>query len=91
MNKEIIDKWLDEEYGVSYTRLEELHDWLLDRCQKIEQENKKLKAELELRIDNNNYLSEKLEDIEKYVLELKQNAPDEKALDKILEIIRRTE
>ena len=27
MNLEAINKWLDEEYGCSYTRLEELHDF----------------------------------------------------------------
>lgn len=31
MNLEEINKWLDEEYGCSYTRLEELHDWLVDK------------------------------------------------------------
>ena len=31
MNLEVINKWLDNEYGCSYTRLEELHDWLVDR------------------------------------------------------------
>lgn len=29
MNLEAINKWLDEEYGCSYTRLEELHDFIL--------------------------------------------------------------
>lgn len=67
--------------------------WEMDRKikQDLIKENKQLKAELELRIENNNYLEEKLENIEKYVLKLKQNAPDEQALDKILEIIRRVE
>lgn len=31
MNKEIIDKWLENEYGVSYTRLEELHDFVVEQ------------------------------------------------------------
>lgn len=31
MNKEEIDKWLNEEYGCSYTRLEELHDFYLEK------------------------------------------------------------
>ncbi len=31
MNIEEIDKWLNEEYGVSYTRLEELHDFFYER------------------------------------------------------------
>ena len=31
MNIEMIDKWLNEEYGVSYTDLEELHNRLVDK------------------------------------------------------------
>ena len=31
MNREEIDKWLDEEYGCSYTRLEELHDYYFEK------------------------------------------------------------
>ena len=31
MNIEIIDKWLNEEYGVSYTELEELHNRQVDK------------------------------------------------------------
>ena len=31
MNIEEIDKWLDNEYGVSYTRLEELHDYFFEK------------------------------------------------------------
>ena len=31
MNKEEIDKWLNEEYGCSYTRLEELHDFYFEK------------------------------------------------------------
>ena len=31
MNIEEIDKWLDNEYGCSYTRLEELHDYFFEK------------------------------------------------------------
>lgn len=31
MNKEEIDKWLNEEYGCSYTKLEELHDFYFEK------------------------------------------------------------
>ena len=31
MNIEIIDKWLDEEYGCSYTRLDELLEFYTER------------------------------------------------------------
>ena len=41
MNKEEIDKWLDNEYGVSYTSLEEIHDWLVDENMKKEGKRKK--------------------------------------------------
>ena len=47
MNKEEIDKWLDEEYGCSYTRLEELHDFYFEKYTNLKQENKQLKEEKE--------------------------------------------
>lgn len=31
MNLEKINKWLDNEYGMSYTRLEELHDFFYEK------------------------------------------------------------
>ena len=43
MNKEEIDKWLDEEYGCSYTRLEELHDFYFEKYIDLRGENKQLK------------------------------------------------
>ena len=43
MNKEEIDKWLDNEYGVSYTRLEELHDFYFEKYCDLKEENKHLK------------------------------------------------
>lgn len=47
MNKEEIDKWLDNEYGISYTRLEELHDFYFEKYCDLEQENKQLKEKCE--------------------------------------------
>lgn len=41
MNLQEIDKWLDEEFGVSYTRLEELHDFVLEQGMKKEENLKK--------------------------------------------------
>ena len=41
MNKEEIDKWLDNEYGVSYTRLEELHDFVVEQDLKHREEKDK--------------------------------------------------
>ena len=41
MNIQVIDKWLDNEYGVSYTRLEELHDFVVEQDLKHREEAKK--------------------------------------------------
>ena len=43
MNIEAINKWLDNEYGVSYTRLEELHDFYFEKYCDLKKENKQLK------------------------------------------------
>ena len=43
MNLEAINKWLDEEYGCSYTRLEELHDFYFEKYNDLQQENQQLK------------------------------------------------
>lgn len=47
MNIEAINKWLDEEYGCSYTRLEELHDFYFEKYCDLQQENKILKENAE--------------------------------------------
>ena len=46
MNIETINKWLDEEYGCSYTRLEELHDFYFEKYCDLKQENKQLKEDI---------------------------------------------
>lgn len=59
MNIQEIDKWLDNEYGVSYTRLEELHDFvaeLLELCLNKDKEIERL----------NNIINEKNEEIKDY-------------------------
>ena len=43
MNKEEIDKWLDEQYGCCYTRLEEIHDFYFEKYCDLKQENQQLK------------------------------------------------
>lgn len=43
MNIEAINKWLDEEYGCSYTKLEELHDFYFKKYCDLKKENKQLK------------------------------------------------
>ncbi len=47
MTIEEINKWLDNEYGVSYTRLEELHDFYFEKYCDLQQENQELKKQLE--------------------------------------------
>lgn len=47
MTIEEINKWLDNEYGVSYTRLEELHDFYFEKYCDLQQENQELKMESE--------------------------------------------
>lgn len=47
MNIEAINKWLDEEYGCSYTKLEELHDFYFKKYCDLQQENKELKEKLD--------------------------------------------
>lgn len=43
MNLETINKWLDEECGCSYTRLEELHDFYFEKYCDLKQENQRQK------------------------------------------------
>ena len=43
MNIEAINKWLDEEYGCSYTKLEELHDFYFEKYCDLKKENNQLK------------------------------------------------
>lgn len=46
MNIEVINKWLDEEYGCSYTKLEELHNFYFEKYCDLQQENKQLKEKI---------------------------------------------
>lgn len=43
MNLETINKWLDEEYGCSYTKLEELHNFYFEKYCDLKQENRRQK------------------------------------------------
>ena len=43
MNLEAINKWLDEEYGCSYTKLEELHNFYFEKYCDLKQENERQK------------------------------------------------
>ena len=51
MNKEAIDKWLENEYGVSYTRLEELHDFVVEQDLKHQEKADKEISRLQNLID----------------------------------------
>lgn len=66
MNLEAINKWLDEEYGCSYTRLEKLHDFYFKKYCDLQQENKQLQEELEWAIgivEHNRIISKKNKEI----------------------------
>lgn len=54
MNLETINKWLDEKYGCSYTRLEELHDFYFEKYTDLQQKNKQLKERIEYLERSNN-------------------------------------
>lgn len=42
MNLETINKWLDEEYGCSFTKLEELQNFYFEKYCDLQQENRQL-------------------------------------------------
>jgi len=52
VNIEEIDKWLDNEYGVSYTELEKLHDFMVDRDREHQEQKDKVVNDLLKRISN---------------------------------------
>lgn len=43
MNLKEVNKWLDDEFGCSYTKLEELHDFYFEKYTDLHQENQRLK------------------------------------------------
>ncbi len=53
MNLETINRWLDEKYGCSYTRLEELHDFYFEKYIDLQEKYDK-------QVDNWNMLKEHL-------------------------------
>lgn len=81
MNIEIINKWLDEEYGCSYTRLEELHDFYFEKYCDLQQENKQLKDNwnelkeyISIKLYNTEYLQKlcgcRIDDIDHILLDV---------------------
>lgn len=69
MNLEAINKWLDEEYGCSYTKLEELHNFYFEKYCDLKQENKQLKERME-------YLERSNDRREDIIIEQRQEISD---------------
>ena len=75
MNIEEIDKCLDNEYGVSYTELEKLHDFVVDRDREHQEQKDKVVNVLLKRISNLEFeVEEKDRRIDKAIDFLKENA-----------------
>lgn len=93
MNIEIVDKWLNEEYGVSYTDLEELHNRLVDK--NIELETKYTQT-LEVAQERFNRIQKAIEYIEtknNYILNYAillshDEAIEKKELEELLDILK---
>lgn len=83
MNLEAINKWLDEEYGCSYTRLEELHAFYFEKYCDLQQENKKLKKELKSKPDTEIILQD--DKGNKFVLIQTERIDMQEKLDKTIE------
>lgn len=103
MNIEKINKWLDEEYGCSYTRLEELHDFYFKKYCDLQKENKQLRDNIRQMDNSVDKLLKQLikekdnwNELKKYI---KTEIPEEvfidtewfvSILDKMLELEQRT-
>ena len=70
MTLEEINKWLDNEYGVSYTKLEELHDFYFEKYCDLKKENQSLKKQLENANEQINYLRRSIERKEETIIDL---------------------
>ena len=67
MNIKEINKWLDEEYGYSYTKLEELYDFYFEKYHYLKQENNQLKCNWNKLKEYLNYKSERAVGEDEYV------------------------
>ena len=67
MNLEAINKWLDEEYSCSYTRLLELHDFYFEKYCDLKKENQELKDNWNKLKEYLNYKSERAVEEDEYV------------------------
>lgn len=85
MNIEMIDKWLNEEYGVSYTDLEELHNRQVDKNQELE---KKYTQALEVAQERFDRIQKAIEYIETDIEYNGIAIVTVKTYDKLLEILK---
>ena len=65
MTIEEINKWLDNEYGISYTKLEELHDFYFEKYCDLKQENQELKRNCNIGYENLNFYREENQELKK--------------------------
>ena len=90
MSEEEMNKYFNDKYGTSYKRLEELFDFemdrqikLLDKLEKLQQENSQLKERIEKAIEyiNNNdefYYGDELYDEYEKIINLLKGDKDDK-------------
>lgn len=98
MNLETINKWLDEEYGCSYTKLEELHDFYFEKYCDLQQENKKLNGAIQTydillksNIKENKRLKDNWNELKKYINEANEDLYWTNNYDDILYVMRELE
>ena len=72
MNIQEIDKWLDNEYGCSYTRLEELHDYFFEKYTGQKEEIERLKNINKEDIILNRELRKELQQKENIIKEVRE-------------------
>lgn len=76
MNIEDIDKWLDNEYGCSYTRLEELHDFVVEQDLKDRDEIERLKRTSNEIFKANETLTKEIERLHSIIKEVREYIED---------------
>lgn len=74
MTIEEINKWLDNEYGISYTKLEELHDFYFEKYCDLKQENQELKRNCNIGYENLNFYREENQELKKQLKELEEQS-----------------
>ena len=51
MNIEKVDKWLDKEYGISYTELQKIHEFLCEDRNKYAEKSRELQRRIDKAIE----------------------------------------